>query len=281
MSDAYASINQWLSKVISHVRYTPDRAAVRDELLANYEDHMDSLICAGVPKDLAEKRALEALGDPDETGALLNRIHSPLLGWAYRISQWMLCVVLIVLVFVISWHLFSPDIFTNPFYYGYPVPSYYEEHFASSFSAESEGELRPTKRGTATDGIRAGKYSFELEQASLKAFDNSDTGELTVILKATAALYQGPPHVLLNSIYAEDDLGNQYRFGYAGPYQGEFMSGELYISLVGRALGTYYIKISIPSSDKNMNWLDIVHEKEPNAFRLRLFFEEVKDDDKE
>ena len=50
-----------------------ERAAVRAELDGHLEDHMESLRELGYDEELAEARAVAAMGDPEEVGRALNR----------------------------------------------------------------------------------------------------------------------------------------------------------------------------------------------------------------
>ena len=50
-----------------------ERAAIRAEIDGHIEDHMEGLLELGYDPDLAEERALAAMGDPKEVGRELNR----------------------------------------------------------------------------------------------------------------------------------------------------------------------------------------------------------------
>ena len=61
-------------------RLTPrERASVRDEIDGHIEDHMADLLALDYPEDLAEQRALSAMGDPEAVGRELEKQYP--LGW--------------------------------------------------------------------------------------------------------------------------------------------------------------------------------------------------------
>lgn len=62
----------WRATVVAQVRFKPDRAAIEQELTAHYEDHVRDLEWLEYPTELAEKRAVEAMGDPEEIGRSLD-----------------------------------------------------------------------------------------------------------------------------------------------------------------------------------------------------------------
>lgn len=78
----------WQEEVLRQVRFAPDRRSIGKELTAHYEDHRDALLECGYPKQEAEARALEALGDAKEVGAALNRVHKYWLGVLWTVSRW-------------------------------------------------------------------------------------------------------------------------------------------------------------------------------------------------
>lgn len=66
--------------------FPPDRKAAKRELLDHLEDRRLCYLEYGLTEQEAERRALMAMGDAGETGKLLNRVHSPVLGWLWLAS---------------------------------------------------------------------------------------------------------------------------------------------------------------------------------------------------
>ena len=92
----------WLDTAVAGIRFGPDRAAVRAELAAHLEDKEADLgrIFPDMAPEEAEARALSQMGDPEEIGRELARIHRPWLGYLWRVSQGALAAVLLMLVLV-------------------------------------------------------------------------------------------------------------------------------------------------------------------------------------
>lgn len=88
----------WRAAVLAQVRFRPDRAAIEAELTAHYEDHVQDLERVGYDRQLAEQRALAAMGDPEEIGRALDKVHKPWLGWIWRLSRWLMVVLAITAV---------------------------------------------------------------------------------------------------------------------------------------------------------------------------------------
>ncbi|MEL4862077.1 permease prefix domain 1-containing protein [Pseudoflavonifractor phocaeensis] len=79
-------IESFCAGVLAHVpRATPkEREALRRELEGHVEDHVLDLEAAGCDTELAEARAVAAMGDPEEIGRALNAQLSPFWLWAGR-----------------------------------------------------------------------------------------------------------------------------------------------------------------------------------------------------
>lgn len=87
-----------MDRVVQHVRFRPDRGAVRRELAGHLDDSAAALQQAeGMDAETAYAQAVENMGDPDEIGRALDRAHSPLLGWTWLVSK-VLCILVCVLL---------------------------------------------------------------------------------------------------------------------------------------------------------------------------------------
>ena len=92
--------DRWLELATFHITFVPDRKAVRRELEEHLEDK--TLDYMRIFPDLTEKEARERaaadMGDPVEIGMELAQLHRPWLGYLWRVSQWALGVVILLLV---------------------------------------------------------------------------------------------------------------------------------------------------------------------------------------
>ena len=89
---------RWLDRAAAGIRSRPDREAVRAELEAHLEDKTADLvrIFPDLGRQEAERQAVEQMGDAEEIGKELARIHKPWLGYLWRASQITLGIVLAV-----------------------------------------------------------------------------------------------------------------------------------------------------------------------------------------
>ena len=90
----------WRATVLAQVRFWPDRKDIEKELTAHYEDHVRDLERLDYPWKLAEQRALDAMGDPEEIGRALDRVHKPWLGWLWVASRAVLILTLVTALFL-------------------------------------------------------------------------------------------------------------------------------------------------------------------------------------
>ena len=72
----------YTDRVLSSLRRVTEkeREAIRSELDGHIEDHMEALRELGYDEELAEERAVAAMGEPDEVGRELNRQYT---GWGW------------------------------------------------------------------------------------------------------------------------------------------------------------------------------------------------------
>jgi len=91
---------KWRDTVVEQVRFFPDRAKIAEELDAHYEDHVKDLERIGFTHNLAEERALKAMGDAEEVGKAMDKAHRPGLGWLWLVSKWsaIVCIASMVLM---------------------------------------------------------------------------------------------------------------------------------------------------------------------------------------
>jgi len=79
----------WVDAVCECVRFRPDRKGIAEELRVHYEDHYRELLSLNYAPERAEQRALEAMGNAQEVGCALDRVHKPWLGWLWEVSRWL------------------------------------------------------------------------------------------------------------------------------------------------------------------------------------------------
>lgn len=92
----YPEWDEYVSRVLRHVRFFPDRRAIREELEGHLEDAFEALTGSGTGEKEAVAGAVAEMGDAAALGRELNEVHSPLAGWIWAVSKLLLGLLLIV-----------------------------------------------------------------------------------------------------------------------------------------------------------------------------------------
>jgi hypothetical protein len=74
-------VDRFLKMVCSQIRYKGAHAGISDELRNHIQDRIFDFVDSGYDEETAIKKALEAMGDPEDIGKKLNKLHKPYLGW--------------------------------------------------------------------------------------------------------------------------------------------------------------------------------------------------------
>lgn len=103
MNQRKYSRTSWLTAATRGIRFGPDREAVARELLDHLEDKTADLrrIFPDMAGWEAEELALSRMGDPEEIGMELAKIHRPWLGYLWQASGIILKVLAAVLIFTL------------------------------------------------------------------------------------------------------------------------------------------------------------------------------------
>lgn len=83
----------YAEQVLRYVQFPFDRPAIRQEL----EEHIEDLL-SDVPELPEEEQPgyiRGRMGDPEVVGKALNKEHSPVLGWLWKVSGWVMWAVLL------------------------------------------------------------------------------------------------------------------------------------------------------------------------------------------
>lgn len=223
------TIQMWLETATRGIRFGPDRAAAERELREHIEDKTADLqrIFPDMTTEEAQDRALSTMGDAEEIGKELAKIHKPWLGYLWRASRAVLILVLVVSVFrwggraverVQDWWQYErqgpgyEEYVKECYYNGVdpfgPDSPWYDENNVTEIVRTPLGVWRPE------DAARAGGYRFRIEQAALWSFQGGSDPEeywwLFCELRADSLPWE---HFSLEAawhIRAVDSFGNQY-----------------------------------------------------------------------
>jgi len=77
----YLKINVFLEKVCREIKYKPVRTPISEELGEHLLEIKEEKMQEGLAEEQAEEKATQAMGEPEEIGKKLNKIHKPKLDW--------------------------------------------------------------------------------------------------------------------------------------------------------------------------------------------------------
>ena len=89
----YLQIKEFLDSVCEQIKYKPIRKNIAEELQDHIEEAKEDFIQEGLEEQIAEEKAIEQMGEPEEIGKKLNKIHRPKLDWK------LLLILIILLCF--------------------------------------------------------------------------------------------------------------------------------------------------------------------------------------
>lgn len=224
------SIQSWLSAAVGGIRFKPDRVEAERELRGHIEDKMADLrrLYPDLLRDEAEKMALDRMGDPEEIGKELAKIHKPWLGWLWRASQIGLAAVLALSLWTAVpkvWESVRGDADYRQYLEEQGlknrdrVEAFYLEGtdpFETGAADRTEDDpvrcrlLELVEGGAA---VRAGHYRLRLAGAALWSLQMEDgTRRQTLFCDLRAAGLPWEPMSLniLRRVSAVDSLGNRY-----------------------------------------------------------------------
>lgn len=72
---------EYLTSLTNQIRCKMARKDIRDEMKSHIEDQTAAFMREGMTQEQAENAAIAEMGDPVETGMLLDRIHRPKMAW--------------------------------------------------------------------------------------------------------------------------------------------------------------------------------------------------------
>lgn len=192
----HRTISQFCDHVCMYIRFRPDHEAITAELTAHLEDHKDAILEIHPDMTLweAERRAVEAMGNPEELGRWLDSIHNPLLGW---LQIWFVRAVCILAALVLVLAL--------------PQAERVHNQAADIQRLRSWG---PSDRGHVTadfapDGTWTWRgYTFSIPRAVVEQWEEGQKVSYLLRIAHPNPWQQHP--WLREGVWAEDDLGNRY-----------------------------------------------------------------------
>ena len=209
MKESREKTDKWLDKATAAIRFGPDRRTVRSELSAHLEDKTLDFqrIFPDLTQEEAQDRAAAEMGDPEEIGKELARLHKPLLGYAWLASKVLLGVVIgaAVLLFANRTYQYGiSNLLDGPHsWYGD-----YDPPIAAIYKGVELDYLGPL----ADSGpVQAGEYTFSTDCGELWNVTMSN-GETSRVVYLQLEVRHPRPMEQLNylveeTMWAQDDRG--------------------------------------------------------------------------
>lgn len=93
-------VKEFLENVCNEIKYKPIRNDISEELALHIEEVKQDYIAEGITEDAAEEKAVSNMGDAEEIGKKLNKIHRPKLDWMLLILVAILIGFGVLVIFI-------------------------------------------------------------------------------------------------------------------------------------------------------------------------------------
>ena len=273
------TIQDWLDTAVGGIRFKPDRVKVEEELRGHLEDKTADLQrIFHLSREEAEEMALKQMGDAEEIGREMAKIHKPWWGYIWYASRGL--VIVLLAVFVIRWSGYWWGHLTNWLEYGDGLgygayvdechltgqnPFTEDNPFVEPGGDESGIVRTPLLVSEGGPTTRCGNYRFKVGRNALWSFSGGDDPEERWRLFLELEVV-GPPWELIDSdaiwqISVTDSLGGYY-----------YTCGEIYHQNVERGEDGY-VEVNYKGDEfLAKNFVLEVMDISPGAEWLRLEF---------
>jgi len=271
------SIYQWVSTATGYIPFKGDRAEVSAELHAHYEDHVDALMAAGLDRQNAELRALEAMGDPDETGRLLRKVHRPWLGLVWTLSRWALGVAMaLCLIFWTGggWYgaqrLCQGDPRNGGAFYSQNSPLFPEED-RMGFILTGRG-VEKAKAGSYTVSVENVTAQRMIHPSDVPGGGNETYDVVFFLIKIKGPVWLDFPENIRWFITAVDAGGSVYKndLGVRGVKTSD---RSIAGNPIARRLGVHYLEMWLSNCDAGSEWYELRYDHDGTSFAIRTRYE--------
>lgn len=237
----------WCAKATGQIRYKPDREAVTEELYRHLEDRYDALTGKGLSPAEAQKQALESMGSAEEIAPQLAAVHTPWLGYIYRL---VLTLAVVFAVFAIFVGLSQIGSFLHTL-----ITTRNFESIPANY--ESLDYYCHLKVSDSSDG-----YHFRVNEAGYSKRDAALYFDLEMIywpwIESGNTVYY---------FWAVDSLGNYYESQADGKY------GDPTRVTCGGGMGSSMIfiyKMQINGFDCDAQWVELHYDRDGRDLTLRI-----------
>lgn len=263
------NIYTWSKEASSYVRFKGDRDKVYQELVDHMSDKIEHLQAQGYDYEQAATLTMDEMGNLSEIGRHLGEIHKPYFGWLWRVSRWILLVVLIFFAFI----MLNEGSFIKTFdYYNNPTSEFTEDVFNNSNDL-SEFRQLPID---SEKSVRIGDYQFRLRRAVIckEDFneDYSDEYVLYFTIHASFPFYVRSPQGIQFFMSAKDSNGNEYSRAADSTGPKAVLGNQDKLRFT-----SCDFEMWIDDIDKSAEWIDITYHRFNQEFQFRIPLSEVNE----
>jgi hypothetical protein len=271
--------SDWAARVVRHIRFFPDREGVEQELLGHLEDKTEDILGQKqIPTEDAERLALETMGDADELGRQLNKVHNAWLGYLWLLSKWALIACLVAVVFAFC--LFCDD--------GYLVRDDDENWMDSLVERQNVADYAQYQhitRLTQSCVDESDGYIFTVpevmvwynegytvsgeDEGEVYSYEMAENTGLYLTVRARTRLPDLHGCKGFYGFYAVDDRGNVYENVLAFSEDGTVMP-RLTGNVVMTSLWSSEYRAYIPSVDPEAAWVELRYDRDGRDVQLRV-----------
>ncbi len=193
---------EWCRRACRYIRHPADRKIVREELDAHMQDRISELTDGGMRYHDALRQVEAAMGDADEVGLLLGRIHTPWLSYLVTLSKW-ICIFLLLFSLCFYGRQVWWDIEARLFYGMDPWSSAETFH---QYCLNYEGEDMTVCGIRSVPAAVVGDYTFRVVKGSYLR-----TGALILWIESDHPFYKADPEGFMREIEFYDEKGTLLR----------------------------------------------------------------------
>lgn len=110
-------INVYVEKVCSFVKNKEVHSQISLELKDHIEELAEEFIASDIPEDEAVEKAISQMGDAEEIGRKLDKVHKPKPEWSIWIMTLFLSAVGLLAIYFIGKEMTNPDLFSDSLIY--------------------------------------------------------------------------------------------------------------------------------------------------------------------
>ena len=249
-------LEDWCSRAVRGIRYTPDRNDVYNELYQHVQDRYESFTSKGIPEEEAKDLTIRAMGNPDELAPMLAEIHHSIWPYLVIITRWVTAAVLVVALITLTGYILKETRFEKPMDNTIYAAGYQQNEGTRTFYAEPN--VTAELEGYTVTVTKVAKRYEE------KRLDRN----LLYFRMEISHGYHGsemPDPQMWQWFWVEDSLGNQYNSDYA------YNTPQLV--RINKRQKPFRLILDMSLTEcvsQDAQWLDVHYERDGRKMVLRI-----------